>query len=94
MADDIEKGLGFEEAPEPEAEDTTENGLNIDNGVVPVSDEEEDSRARGFTSAESTPEHLLTERTPLTKSSSRSNDIELHDLKKKKRHLTEEVVDV
>ena len=90
MADDIEKGLSGEDDT---IRDEPENEMDIDNGVVPLDDDEEDNRGgNGFTSAESTPEHLLTERTPLTKSGCKSNDIELQDLTKKKRRLTPEVV--
>ena len=88
MADDIEKGLSFEEDTN---EDAVEDGINVEEGVVPIDDE--DDRTPGFTSGESTPEHLLTERTPLTKSGSKSNDIELQVLPtKEKRRLTKEVV--
>ena len=90
MTDDVEKGLNDEH---DNRDDTcTENGTEIDEGVVPLDDGEDSRREGGFTSAESTPEHLLTERTPLTKSGSKSNDIELQDLTKKKRRLTKEVV--
>ena len=88
MADDIEKGLNGEEDINEEA---LEDGINVEEGVVPIDDE--DDRTSGFTSGESTPEHLLTERTPLTKYGSKSNDIELQVLpKKEKRRLTKEVV--
>ena len=88
MADDIEKGLSGEVDI---SEDAVEDGINVEEGVVPIDDE--DDRTPGFTSGESTPEHLLTERTPLTKSGSKSNDIELQVLpKQEKRRLTKEVV--
>ena len=88
MADDIEKGLSGEEDIN---EDAVEDGINAEEGVVPIDDE--DDRTPGFTSGESTPEHLLTERTPLTKSGSKSNDIELQVFPtKEKRRLTKEVV--
>ena len=87
MADDVEKGLYDEQ--DCKKKDAGE-GLDIDEGVVPIHDGE-GYREGDITSEESTPEHLLTEKTPLTKLGSKSNDIELQDLKKKRR-LTKEVV--
>ncbi len=86
MADDVEKGLDVE--ADNKCENTEEDGAKPDEGPVPLNEEEQNKD--GFNSAESTPEHLLTEKTPLTKSGSNTNDIELQDVKK--GHLTPEVV--
>ncbi len=84
MADDVEKGLGEEQEDAGDDVHAQENG--VDEGVVPLEDAINPS-------AESTPEHLLTEKTPLTKSGSKGQDeIEMEDLNEKHHHLTPEVV--